>query len=513
MTYWKEWGAYITALVESGGTFGQPITGYDRVESDYLYPQIQAGYGGGIGVIQFTSNNFALLQEMKKRGLDMSPLDGTDLGQALKDNNAAGINWGVGSWTGGIFDIKELEGLKKILPNEISKKVQQEGVQNYFDRTNGWLTQKIANSGLSDTVKAMVCSYVVLAPAYGNILLQPPMSTTPEGMHADMNSVAGSGYYGRNQDIYNYATQIKDFTKEPPTNFWNAKNQTDDGIINGGSAGKPSPGKPKPAAPEDNKGNQPLLVKPDVLMVGELGSVLSMKQGDKLKFLSMNRMGNTKYIKLITPESKNADGKPVTDKDGNTVDVNHPTQKPPGDKKPQGPSSGSDVADFFLPKLGQYIGSSDAVNYQCTQIPYEWSLHVHPGNPFVFPNGRDCAAAWSKQYGTQLVNPSNYSDIQKGDVISFGVNSTAIWGYTASAQEGVIQALDPHGYMSQSGIYVTCTAQYGHVAVVGDVHSDAVYLFQQNLPGSGNGDGVTSMPLIGGWFTLTFDSVSVARAT
>lgn len=511
MSKWKEWGAYITAIVESGGTFGQPITGYDRVESDYLYPQIQAGYGGGIGVIQFTSNNFALLQEMKKRGLDMSPLKGTDLGQALDDNNAAGINWGVGSWTGGIFDIKELEGLKKILPDKISKDLQQEGVQNYFDRTNGWLTQKIANSGLPDTVKAMVCSYVVLAPGYGDILLAPPMSTTPEGMHADMNSVAGSGYYGRNQEIYDLAMQISDFNASPPTNFWDATNHTDDGIVNGGSAEGPPPGKPKPSAPQDSQGNQPLLVKPDVIMLGNLHNPLAMKQGDKLKFLEINSMGN-KYVKLIVPESKDEDGKPITDENGNTVDVNNPTQKPPGDDKPQPPSSGSDVVDFFRPKLGTYVGSSNAFNYQCTQIPYEWSLHVHPGNPFVFPNGRDCAAAWSKQYGTQLVDPSSYSDIQKGDVISFGVNSTPVFGYTASAQEGVKDGLVGSQYMHQPNIPCSCTAQYGHVAVVGDVRSDAVYLFQQNLPGSGNGDGSTSMPLIGGWFTLTFDSVSVARA-
>lgn len=107
MSKWKEWGAYNTTIVESGTEFGKPVTGYNRVESDYLYPQWEAGYGGGIGVIQFTSNNFELLMTIKNRGGDMSPLAGTDLGQALNDNNAAGINWGVGSWDGGIFDKKK----------------------------------------------------------------------------------------------------------------------------------------------------------------------------------------------------------------------------------------------------------------------------------------------------------------------------------------------------------------------------------------------------------------------
>lgn len=508
MSKWKEWGAYNTTIVESGTEFGKPVTGYNRVESDYLYPQWEAGYGGGIGVIQFTSNNFELLMTIKNRGGDMSPLAGTDLGQALNDNNAAGINWGVGSWDGGIFDKKELEGLKIILNTDLSKEVQAEFVQNYFDRTNGWLTSKIANSGLSDVCKTMVCAYVVLAPGWGNTLLQPPMSTTPEGILADMNSLGGSSYYSRNQIVYDSAKKITDFNADPPTNFWNFENHSDDGIVNGGSA-TPAPEKPKPSVPTDNKNNQKLMIENDTILINEIHQPLAMKQGDKLKFLK-DFSGITQRINIITPQSTE-DGKPITDENGNTVDINNPTTKPPSDNKP--PAAGNnDVMEFFRPKLGQYVGSSPAVNYQCTQIGYEWSLHLYPSDPFRFPNGKDCAAAWAAQYGTQLVDPSSYAQIQKGDIISFGVNTTDIFGYTAAAQEGVKDGLVGSQYMHQSGIPCSSTAMYGHIAVVGDVRSDAVYLFQQNLPGSGNGDGVTSMPLIGGWFTLTFDAVSVARA-
>lgn len=501
MSKWKEWGAYITTVVESGTVFGEPVTGYARVESDYLYPQRAAGYGGGIGVIQFTSNNFDLLMEIKKRGGDMSSLNGTDLGNALDTNNAAGINWGVGSWDGGIFDKKELEGLKIILATDLSKEVQAEFVQNYFDKTNGWLTSKIEASGLSDVCKAMICGYVVLAPGWGNVLLQPPMSTTPEGILSDMNSLGGSSYYSRNQIIYDCAKKINDFNKNPPTNFWDFKNHSDDGIINGGSA-TPAPAKPKPSGTDSN-GKQKLMIENDVILINEIHQPLAQKQGDKLKFIK-DFSGITQKIKLIIPNSKK-------DEQGNTVNINNPSLKPPSDNKP--PSSDTnDVTNFFRPKLGQYIASYAPINYQCTQIPYEWSLHLYPNNPFRFPNGKDCAAAWAAQYGTELVHPTNYNEIKKGDVISFGVNTTQIFGYTASAQEGVKDGLVGSQYMHQSGIAVMCTAEFGHVAVVGDVKGDAVYLFQQNLPGSGTGDGVYSMPLIGGWYTLTFDAVSVARA-
>lgn len=250
MTYWKEWGAYLSCLIESGGSVGNtPV--YNRVENDFINPTCQNGWGGGLGLIQFTSNAFQLMQAIIANGVSTSPIAGTQYLSDLQNNtNGAYYNQ---SWInmpnaiGPFTDWTLVSGIKTMLDDPLAHEVQDDYIVVYFDQTNGSYVDMIANSGLNDEVKSFLMTVVVLSPGWIPTLLAPPVSTTLQGMANDYIATVGSGYVGRVNTILSYYTPTIDFTSPPPYDFWNTATN-----IPPGSPGTVTPpGKPSVTNPSE----------------------------------------------------------------------------------------------------------------------------------------------------------------------------------------------------------------------------------------------------------------------
>lgn len=162
---WFKWGWYFTLTVESGVEYPSTKMKWDTVESDFLLPQNRL-YGGGVGIIQFTSENYELLRRIVKNGYDMNDFpNGTIKNDLIKGVKT--IDWFKSSRSpeGGLFNVNETIAIKNMLKSEQGIESQAYFNKRYFFENNRTATNAIKNSKLSDDMKAFLVNIIVLRPA------------------------------------------------------------------------------------------------------------------------------------------------------------------------------------------------------------------------------------------------------------------------------------------------------------------------------------------------------------
>lgn len=225
---WKEWGAYATCCAEGGIEYPSDQIIWDTVETDYMAPSTNYLYGGGLGIIQITSENYDLLRMAVENGYNM---DNFPNGSVKNDliNGVKTIEWFKHSRNGGLFTLDEMYAVKDILNSEEGKQAQCFYMVKYFEENNKIYMDMIESSGLDNKLKAYLVNIIVLSPATVRTLLSPPVATTLDQMVSDSNSCL-VGYDNRFQHVKNIVNQITDFNSEPPVNIWNLKKGSGNGV-------------------------------------------------------------------------------------------------------------------------------------------------------------------------------------------------------------------------------------------------------------------------------------------
>lgn len=246
---WLTWGIYAAMCVESGVAFGSKNLNWGSVESDFLIPNNRM-YGGGVGLIQFTSKNFELLLAIKKMGFDISSMPNGNIKNDLI-NERKSINWFVSSASpsGGLFNLSETQFIKKMLKSEQGKKVQSKFIKDYFNVDNKVCVDLLKGGNMPDIVKAFLVNLIVLYPAgIRNICNASPQSLQAAKQMC-LNQVGYSaGYINRFDYIINGLSGIN-LTNKPPVDVFEFG---ESGNENGNKTNNETPGDDRP-----NKNNQP----------------------------------------------------------------------------------------------------------------------------------------------------------------------------------------------------------------------------------------------------------------
>jgi len=221
MATWQEVGAWAAATLESSC---RP----DAVEGDYLGANSSIGYGGGLGYIQITSGNFEMLVDMKNKGVDMTPISGTQIGNDVASGTPSREYHNSFMNIGPIFNWQEVQGLKTILAGTLAQNVQATWIQNYFNTNNAAAMNDINSQNWSDQQKAMAMRLVVLAPGCIPTLVSPPVAANGDNatLASQMNSFSpGCG------DKVRALVEGFNWSTEPSPNVWSGT---------GGTGGQPA---------------------------------------------------------------------------------------------------------------------------------------------------------------------------------------------------------------------------------------------------------------------------------
>lgn len=276
MTYWKEWGAYLTTSIESGTDVkngAEPV--WNRIESDFL-PNLPY-YGGGLGAIQITSCNFEMLLDMFKNSVDFSSISGTTLYNDLK-NSTPSKEYKVG-WSSNYapFTLQEKQGLDNILMQKKAIEIQRRWIVKFFDEYNAQYINMIKDANIPDEVRCFVMNAVVLSPAYiPTLVTTAPVSTTVNGMADDQMQGLPEGYAGRVYGIRDLVNTMNiDFKSPPPHNFWDESSKPS-GPQSPTNTGNGNNKNPSPVKPNNSVGTDVTLKKgyyiltPDNVLGGNL---------------------------------------------------------------------------------------------------------------------------------------------------------------------------------------------------------------------------------------------------
>lgn len=324
---WFKWGWYFTLTVESGVQYPSTQLKWNTVESDFLLPNDRL-YGGGIGIIQFTSENYELLLRTVRNGYDI-----TDFPEGrIKDDLTSGVktlDWFKSSRSpeGGLFNVAETMFINDMLESEEGIEAQTFFNEKYFFQNNKTVVNGIKNSNLDNECKAFLVNVIVLRPASVVTLINTNPSNIDELVANTLAIPQLSGYVTRMNNVTNGIKSVN-LSDKPPVDF-------DDILTGGGVKPEPTP-EPQPNPPDNEVPNdffkdynELLLKKVDEQLTKDIyyfGNDKTIGNANIKITKLMDNMYQVKLTDVIKDVFKNIVEKGIGDLDDI---INNPTPAPP----------------------------------------------------------------------------------------------------------------------------------------------------------------------------------------